>query len=95
MNRSAPPSDAGAAVVTGSSSTARPNSFELDERMREEQHAATVIMVLNCQHSVGQMANLWLKVAETQGALSNRAKRVSCLYSLALDASKTGKLSVE
>ena len=78
-------------MVTGSSSTARPNGFELDERMREEQHAATVIKVLNCQHSVGQMANLWLKVAETQGALSNRAKRVSCLYSLALDASKTGK----
>ena len=76
---------------TGGSTGRQGSGFELDERMREKQHAATVLKIRGCQHLVGQAANYWLKLAETEGALSERAKRVACIYSLALDASKTGK----
>ena len=76
---------------TGGSTGRQGSGFELDERMREKQHAATVLKIRGCQHLVGAAANYWLQLAETEGALSERAKRVACIYSLALDASKTGK----
>ena len=76
---------------TGGSTGRQGSGFELDERMREKQHAATVLKIRGCQHLVGAAANYWLQLAETEGALSERAKRVACIYSLALDASKSGK----
>jgi hypothetical protein len=76
---------------TGGSIGRHGSGFELDERMREKQHAATVLKIRGCQHLVGQAANYWLKLAETVGALDERAKQVACIYCLALDASKTGK----
>ena len=70
---------------------AAPPELEADELKRERQVADVVQRVRLGAKDIGVTANQWLRVAETEGASSEAARKLACAYALALDAAKTGK----
>ena len=75
----------------GSAANEEPPALDVNELQRERHHAAKVHQQRLNSHLVGVAGNEWLKMAETQGAGSADARRLACIYSIALDAAKSGQ----
>jgi hypothetical protein len=75
----------------GTAANEEPPALDVNELQRERHHAAKVHQQRLNSHLVGVAGNEWLKMAETQGAGSADARRLACIYYIALDAAKSGQ----